>query len=95
MSQHLVRLAALALVVLVLLVGVPGSEANFNRTTYLRGYKVKSTTDPSYECGGCARTRLVGCYNGVCTYRCYRSCTNGYDVIIGKDFFDRSMTCQY
>ena len=47
-------------------------------------YKVKHTTDPSFECSGCARTRLIGCFNNLCSYRCYRSCTNGTGVVIGK-----------
>ena len=47
-------------------------------------YKVKHTTDPSFECSGCARTRLIGCFGGQCSYRCYRSCTNGTNVVIGK-----------
>ncbi|KAJ6220349.1 hypothetical protein RDWZM_006161 [Blomia tropicalis] len=50
-------------------------------------YKVKHTTDPSYECSGCARTRLIGCYGGQCSYRCYRSCTNGTNVIIEAQRF--------
>ena len=49
-------------------------------------YKVKHTTDPSFECSGCARTRLIGCFNNLCSYRCYRSCTNGTGVVIGKRF---------
>ncbi|CAG2171165.1 unnamed protein product [Oppiella nova] len=40
-------------------------------------YRVLSNTDPSFECTPCARTRLIGCYHGKCTYRCYRSCNNG------------------
>ena len=47
------------------------------------GYKVKHTTDPTFECSGCARTRLIGCFGGQCSYRCYRSCTNGTNVVIG------------
>lgn len=51
---------------------------------FLEAYRVKSTTDPSFECSGCARTRLIGCFNGQCSYRCYRSCTNGTNVVMGK-----------
>ncbi|OTF71314.1 hypothetical protein BLA29_012645 [Euroglyphus maynei] len=52
-----------------------------------QAYRVKSTTDPSFECSGCARTRLIGCFHGQCSYRCYRSCTNGTNVVIGKIFY--------
>lgn len=50
-----------------------------------QAYRVKSSTDPTFECSGCARTRLIGCFHGQCSYRCYRSCTNGTSVVIGKN----------
>lgn len=59
----------------------------FNSIMTVEAYRVKSTTDPSFECSGCARTRLIGCFHGQCSYRCYRSCTNGTNVVIGKIFF--------
>lgn len=46
-------------------------------------YRVLSNSDPNFECSPCARTRMIGCFNGKCTYRCYRSCTNGTYSYIG------------
>ncbi|XP_054152417.1 gamma-aminobutyric acid receptor subunit pi-like [Oppia nitens] len=44
---------------------------------YISGYRILSVSDPTFECSPCARTRLIGCFNGSCSYRCYRSCNNG------------------
>ncbi|KAH9414130.1 uncharacterized protein LOC113793505 [Dermatophagoides pteronyssinus] len=83
------KLFVLSLLVIILVISFRNEYFNddtsprlFNPIIIVEAYRVKSTTDPSFECSGCARTRLIGCFHGQCSYRCYRSCTNGTNVVI-------------